>query len=89
VEYSKGVVVRKGFTATAEHGLSPSYVMLRSHVRVDSVSLELTRATPKAVRARSRTPIVDVCIFYLVSFHKLHKSTGYPEGQDRVGKGKG
>jgi hypothetical protein len=51
VEYSKGVVIRKGFTATAEHGLSPSYVMLRSHVRVDSVSLELIRATPKAVRA--------------------------------------
>ena len=50
MEYSKGVVVRKGFTAAAEHGLSPSYVMVRSHVRVDSVSLELTRATPKAVR---------------------------------------
>jgi hypothetical protein len=28
-------------------------------------------------------------LFTSVSFHELHKSTGYPRAQDRVGKGKG
>ena len=53
VEYVRGAVVRKGFASSAEHGLAPSYVMLRTHVRVDGVSVELSRASPKTVRGQN------------------------------------
>ena len=45
--------MRKGFASSAEHGLAPSYVMLRTHVRVDGVSVELSRASPKTVRGQN------------------------------------
>jgi hypothetical protein len=31
----------------------------------------------------------ELAIMMIADFHKLHKSTGYPNVQDTVGKGKG
>ncbi len=63
MELSKGGAVRKGAgaSASAEHGLPPDYVMLRASVRLDSVSVELSRANPKAVRWRVCDPASAAC----------------------------
>ena len=41
VDYSKGVVTNKPNATVAELGLPPQYIMLRAHVRLDGVSIEL------------------------------------------------